>query len=56
MTSLTTSSITSEEARLAVILGITKHRYLHVFTLDLYRRDLVYGCYVVYECDEYYDV
>jgi hypothetical protein len=31
-----------------VILGTTKHRCLHVFTLDLYGRDLVYGCYVVY--------
>jgi hypothetical protein len=65
MTRQTTSSITSsiasdearpaailgtalEEARPAVILGTTKYRCLHVFTLDLYGRDLVYGCYAVY--------
>jgi hypothetical protein len=61
MTRQTTSSITSsivqEEARSTTILGIarpmailgtTKRQCLHVFTLDLYGRDLVYGCYVVY--------
>jgi hypothetical protein len=61
MTSSTTSSIALEEAWLTAILGIalvearstailgtTKRRYLHVFTLDLYGCDLVYGCYVVY--------
>jgi hypothetical protein len=31
------------------------HR-MHVFTLYLYEHDFVYGCYVVYGCDEYYDV
>jgi hypothetical protein len=45
-----------EEARPTMILGTTKHRCLHVLTLDFYGRDLVYGCYVVYGCDEYYDV
>jgi hypothetical protein len=61
MTLSSTSSIASDEARPAVILGTaleetrlvailgtTKGRYLHVFTLDLYGRDLVYECYVVY--------
>jgi hypothetical protein len=69
MTSSTTSSIPPEEARLAgilgtapeealpaAILGTIKCQYLHVFTLDLYACDLVYGCYDVYGCDEYYDV
>jgi hypothetical protein len=69
MTSSTTSSIAPEEARPAAILGTapekarpaailgtTKRRCLHVVTLDLYGRDLVYGCYVVYGCDEYCDV
>jgi hypothetical protein len=28
----------------------------YVFALDLYGRDLVYECYVVYGCDEYCDV
>jgi hypothetical protein len=37
-----------EEVRLAPILGTTKHRCLHVFTMDIYECDLVYGCYVVY--------
>jgi hypothetical protein len=46
----------SEEVRPAAILGTNKRRCLHVFTLDLYRCDLVYGCYVVYGCDEYCDV
>jgi hypothetical protein len=69
MTSSTTSSIAPEEARSVAILGTapekarpvailgtTKRRCLHVFTLDLYGHDLVYGCYVVYGCDEYCDV
>jgi hypothetical protein len=56
MTSSTTSSITLEEARPAMILGTTKRRCLHLFALDLYGRDLVYGCHVVYGCDEYCDV
>jgi hypothetical protein len=64
-----TSSIAPEEARPTTILGTApeeaqpvaildtiKHRCLFVFTLDLYGHDLVYGCYVVYECDEYSDV
>jgi hypothetical protein len=37
-----------KEARPAAILSTTKRRCLHVFTLDFYGRDLVYGCYVVY--------
>jgi hypothetical protein len=41
-----------EEAQLAMILGTTKCRCLHVFMLDL-SCHLVYGCYVVYACDEY---
>jgi hypothetical protein len=48
ITSSTTSSKAPEEARPAAILGTTKRRCLHVFTLDFYERDLVYGCYVVY--------
>jgi hypothetical protein len=69
MTSSITSSIALEEARPTMILGIaleeawpttilgtTKHRCLHVFTLDCYGCDLVHGCYVVYGCDEYCDV
>jgi hypothetical protein len=28
----------------------------YVFALELYGRDLVYACFVVYGCDEYYDV
>jgi hypothetical protein len=56
MTSSTTSSIASKETRPAMILDTTKRRCLHVLALDLYGRDLVYGCYVVYGCDEYYDV
>jgi hypothetical protein len=35
MTSSISSSIAPEEARLAAILGTTKCRCLHVFTLDL---------------------
>jgi RAB protein geranylgeranyltransferase component A len=45
-----------EEAQLAMILGTTKCRCLHVFTFDLYGHDLVYGCYVVYGCDKYCEV
>jgi hypothetical protein len=39
---------TLKEARLTAILGTTKHRCLHVFTLDFCECDLVYECYVVY--------
>jgi hypothetical protein len=68
-TSSTTSSIapedarsvailgaTLEEARPAAIIGTTKRRCLYVFTLDLYGHDLVYGCYVMYGCDEYCEI
>jgi hypothetical protein len=45
-----------EEARPAAIPGTTKSRYLHVFTLDLYGRDLVYGRMLYCVCDKYCDV
>jgi hypothetical protein len=47
---------TPKEARPAAIIGTTKRRCLYVFTLDLYRHDLVYGCYVMYGCDEYCEI
>jgi hypothetical protein len=40
-----------------VILGTTKRRCLHVFTLGFYEHDLVCGRYVcIYGCDEYCNV